>query len=706
VAHLIGQPDVPDEEFAGPFSAWVDLKAHYGAQCDGVTDDTAAFQLALDELGTPGHSPVLYVPGGRCRITRTLSLNNKQYLSILGADPSATSVVWDGPAGGFMIAIDGVAYSRFGRLTWDGSGKAEAAYLLAWDARSDFFPTGNEHSDEVFTGLQFGIRAGGYGGEAETVVLRCKFIGNTRAGISLENFNTLNWWIRDSLFQSNNQGVSNQFYGAAGNFYVSDSVFIDSAEADLAFTNTGYFAARRNFSSGSKSFISSGPIGSAAAPFTIQGNTILDTFWPAISFNNPGPAVLIDNTVRSSAPQVVVREPYLIDPNSGDAVGIGNVFSSGAPYQVAGRLRSVDDRSAAEIQTPAGPSLPGVPPNRQRQEFEVRDGDIQSAIDAAVASNSVRAIVHVPYGSYQVARTLTIPAGSDVQLVGDGLGATQLVSAGAHPVLRLNGPSRAVVRDLSVQGNDGADGVWIDRADQQDGLIHAEQLMIQHAQLGLDARDMDQTRVNLYAFGMAYNRGVGLRAEGGSRVNIFGGASANIPTLFDVRDNSQVVAQDLWYEGPSTQYLAAGGSGTLVLSGVNLAGKSPSSLDASAFDGTVTVAVGLMASQDDGATNQLRGGASLLALGMVGVTDVPGADPTKTAVWAARSRLGNGGSVPVAEIDTGLADPASFLRNQLAPLRAVRPRMPARLPANTTDLRIYRLAVNQAATAIVLTASP
>ena len=116
-AHLSGQPDVPDEEFAGPFSSWADLKAQYGAQCDGVADDTGAFQLALDELGTPGHSPVLYVPGGRCRITRTLSLHNKQYLSILGADPSTTSMVWDGPAGGFMIAINGVAYSRFGRLT-------------------------------------------------------------------------------------------------------------------------------------------------------------------------------------------------------------------------------------------------------------------------------------------------------------------------------------------------------------------------------------------------------------------------------------------------------------------------------------------------------------------------------------------------------------------------------------------------------------
>src|SRR5437667_10172712 len=48
------------DEFVGPFSSWSNIKATYRAIGDGFADDTAAIQSALDDLGTPGHSRVLF----------------------------------------------------------------------------------------------------------------------------------------------------------------------------------------------------------------------------------------------------------------------------------------------------------------------------------------------------------------------------------------------------------------------------------------------------------------------------------------------------------------------------------------------------------------------------------------------------------------------------------------------------------------------
>src|SRR5262249_16771919 len=142
------------EEFVGPFSSWTNLTSAYHAVGDGIADDTAAIQSALNDLGTGDHSPVLFIPSGRYRITRTLTLSYRINVSVVGEDPATVTIFWDGPPGGTMLAVNGVAYSRFSRLTYDGVRKASVAVEQSWDNAKPHFDTGNEYSDHSFVDVE------------------------------------------------------------------------------------------------------------------------------------------------------------------------------------------------------------------------------------------------------------------------------------------------------------------------------------------------------------------------------------------------------------------------------------------------------------------------------------------------------------------------------------------------------------------------
>src|SRR3984893_18302193 len=95
-AHAMG-----DEECVGPFASWANVKTNYGAVGDGVTDDTAAIQKALNALGP--NNPTLYFPAGTYRITQTLSLAGQGYVNVIGADPANTTITWSGTSGSTML---------------------------------------------------------------------------------------------------------------------------------------------------------------------------------------------------------------------------------------------------------------------------------------------------------------------------------------------------------------------------------------------------------------------------------------------------------------------------------------------------------------------------------------------------------------------------------------------------------------------------
>lgn len=723
------------EEFVGPFANWANVQRDYGAVGDGQADDTAALQHALNDLGTADHATILYIPEGTYRITQGLTMTTRLGISIFGADPATTIIKWDGETNGTMFFLDGVSYSRFGRLTWDGSQRAGTAVQHKWSGPPhEYVVTHNEHADEFFQDVGYGIRAGDpvcNCQDAETVVLRSHFIRNTRAGVSIEGFNANDWFIWDSLFDSCAVGVTNDpVGGGGGNFHVYQSIFRNSSEADITINNTLFFSIRNNFSTGSKAFFVAKPAGRNGAESTLQGNTILDTQdVSAIRVSNLGPVTLLDNIIRS---QIGQQGPQILhESDTGwpvDLISIGNTYTEAHPIQVisGSRVYSLDDKVVEQSTiTSQEPTLPPPLTRQQRPIFEIPvqadSATIQDAIDSAAQMKGQRPIIHLPRGQYRINQTLSIPSGSDLQLVGDGFEQGTILawaSDNKGPVLHIMGPSHATLRDLQITGNNGrGDGIIIDNADQSGSQVRIEQANIRStAQDGVRINRLNHTMVELRAFYQDQNQGVGLRVIGGSlqaagvqttsRVNVFGGTASNNTLSYDLQQGGRLLVQDIWFESGEAHFVHLRDTGSFTLQGARIAVPLPATLPtilADDFRGTLTVLAtalkGSLVIQGEGQHSRI------LAAGL----QFEGADgyfantSSQAQVTLLNNRTYVGESRPVANQGD---DNANFIRTMLSSTRSEKPGSLTNLPLGVSDIRLYRVAVSQAYTGIQVNGTP
>jgi hypothetical protein len=728
LAQAAGSTPVSDDEFVGPFPGWTNLKTAYRAAGDGAADETAAIQQALDELGTPGHSPVLFIPRGTYRITKTLVLASTINLSIVGEDPAATTIVWDGGEGGTMLSINGVAYSRVSRLVFDGRKRASVAVEQSWDNTRPHFDTGNEYADDTFADVEYGIHGGFKGhGFAETSIRRSHFTRNTKAGVALGNFNALDIWVWYSTFEDCAAGITNTT--GAGNFHVYNSVFRRSTVADLSMGNTGGFSARGNYSIGSKAFFTGSGTNNPAT-ITIQGNTIVDPLdSTVIGFGNQGPGWMVDNVIKSlpaATGPVVSWASFL----NADLTSIGNTFTSAAPLRSNGRLTSIDDRvvDRSEI-TSSEPVLPGPPPNLRRQVFEVPAGSdaaaVQAVVAAAAGQNGNRPIVHLSHGTYQIAETITIPAG-DMQIVGDGFGTVlRWTGSGAGPVVRLIGPSKATLREIQVDGAGMADGIAIESVDQVGSRVYMDQAQLRGGKrTDLFVNGLDHANVQLEDAGYAYSpEAVSIKVVGGpllaagrpagGKIDIFSGASSGHRTSYDVSGGASVLVRDVWYEsGAGPGFARIHDRAVFTVDGSRLstpAGGTPPAFDIQNLNGRVTI----VATHIDDRISVSGDGSKAMVLGLGVFAEQrwssyflnAASPPARAALFNTRQHSLLPGTRSASTANIGSADPA-FIRTMLSHARRESPRPLVALPAGVTDVRLFRVWVSNGTNNITLTAGP
>jgi hypothetical protein len=538
-----------DEEFVGPFVNWANVKTDYGAAGDGVTDDTAAIQNALNSLGSA--RPTLYFPAGTYLITRTLTLTGQQYVNVIGDDPATTTIIWAGISGGTMLYLNGNVWSRFDRLTFNGHSTAAVDVDQSWDDATGYFDTGNEYADDVFENADTGFRCGYLNyGCAETSMLRDQFLNDSVIGVALWNFNALDIFIWYSLFQNDGVGAGNyaiasdgSYAAWAGGFHVFNSIFENSAVDHI-------------------SGVTSGPVVNVAN-------------W----------------------------EPS-------DLFSMGNTFAVSSPTFANGHYHSVGDQIVdRSTVNPSMPTLPRTPPNNNRQIFEVAPGSssaqIQQAINAAAASGTDKPVVHIEPGNYSINTTLVVPAGSDMQIVGDGF-YSQLTWAGmgTGPVMRLLGPSKATLRDFQVYGSYSGNGIEVDNVDQPGSSVSLEEAWLAGSDTDLFVDALEHTNVQLHDFyhqgslqtgQVAVNVIGGPEAAAGSwqggATNIFAGASYGENLSYQVSNGAHVGVRDIWYDGSDGggQIAEITGASTFTYAGSILALGGAGSISFNDFHGTAAL---------------------------------------------------------------------------------------------------------------------
>lgn len=608
------------EEFNGPFKSWANVKTRFGAAGNGKTDDTRALQAALDDVGNEPAAAnamgkniysIVYLPAGTYCISSTLVLRGKLGVSIIGEDPDRTIIKWIGPDKDTLLWANGSSYFKISRLTWDANKRKDLQAIgIHWknkwnDSRSSSHaPLNIELSDNYFIGgFSEGIGGGTFSGpngtgsnDSEIAIKRCLFRDCTQAGVKIEGFNALDYWIWDCQFYNCRTGVNCSY----GGYHIYRSLFSHSTVSDV-FNNNGYYTSVRGcYSDHSYGF--SIDQGSSSNPFkrVFQDNTIVGPGRLAIEYYHVGKITLWGNKF-SRSPDTAIKININIkswNTYTSEALSLHNTYSDRQSLTVSSNPNKIYAYGDKYIPSVTGDvrafikTLDRKPALVTRKVFEVPPGAnadvIQSLLNEAAKLKGQRPIIHFAAGNYLIGRTLEIPAGTDMQLTGDGLLYASVIRAdkpaafGQLPLLHIKGPSYITLQDLQL-GSESDKGQYeaisFEDIDQPYSQAHLDQVYSSHSDTSLLVMGLKYLYVEKNnSFFTTGNYIVGANSPDGrfpaARVACFGGQFAYLTVL----KNARFLAKDCWWEGAPGAALTLNGAGTVTVDGAMIAPAKSDSL--------------------------------------------------------------------------------------------------------------------------------
>ncbi len=460
-------PDLPWEKR----SDWISVKTDVtpAAIGDGVADDTAALQKAIDGVKD---GSVIYFPAGTYRITDTLRFkinrttndgpkNRVLGVSIIGHG-RGTTIVWDGPAGKSMLEESGATMSRYRGFVFDGRSKATVG--LHHKGEEGTFETEVGHRDLAFLNFtDAGILAEVCPATAEVMIENCLF-ENCKRGVALLTWNMYDYTIDGCEFRRCETAIDCQH----GNTYVRNCHFEGSTEVDVFLNPEHGSSVRRCTSTGSRQFVR---FINSVAPLTVQDCQVAGWTGTNGAVSLSGAPVALFDCVFTRSPDAMppvrvnsTNQRLFVSQNSApgaDCVytpGVGKVFDIPAG-QRRGTLTSPDQRFLR-----ATAAVPTVVFDAKR-DFGAK-GDrstddtvaLQKTIDAA-RTHGKGAIAYLPTGAYVVTQPLLI-TGANYFFGGTGY-KTEITRGGPAGGIIVNvlDPQEVTMENLVI-GTSSSGGEW------------------------------------------------------------------------------------------------------------------------------------------------------------------------------------------------------------------------------------------------------
>jgi hypothetical protein len=459
-------------EWYGPFSSWDNVKAKYGAKGDGVSDDTTAINNALANVGLNGNSPVLYFPNGTYRVTAKLLLKNRHYVEIHGQDRDQTVLKYDGATdtsysgSSTLFHSDGISECAFARITFDGNGKSKTVVSESQSSGAQYFDAGNSWEDCVFKNSAVNghlFDAGYFGaGFAGIDFVRCVFT-NAAVGLYTGNWNAKDGWLTDCLVVNCGKGID-VWQGTAHAYHTT---FKNNQTDFLLEQAANFISLVSNVSYSAGTFCKVNDVGSHNTPLLLKGNTVIDPTGVPIVLGQPGPVLLLDNTITSGGTAVSCTHSMQVDLMAvGNTWTVGNWLSvaSGSGLKTNLVDNSVVSRSSLALTVPAPPTPAS---NLNRTVVNMPSGFTTAGLQSAINIAADGSVIHIPWPNnadqkWYLTSTVNVPTGKDLRIVGDGP-VTELYWTGSDggTMFSCVHPSHVTFSHLRLFGDDGAAGTGI-----------------------------------------------------------------------------------------------------------------------------------------------------------------------------------------------------------------------------------------------------
>jgi hypothetical protein len=375
-----------------------------------------------------------------------------------------TKLVWDGAAGGTMLLLNGMAYSRFVGFELDGRGKASVGFHYH---ATQGFQTEVTHRHLAFRGFTNAGVLENHPNEgqalAETTFENCLF-ENCERGVAFLQFNDYDYTFDGCEFR----GCGVAIDCAHGNFYLRNCHFEGSRVVDVRDWSEHCSSIRRSTSTGSQAFVLRK---SSVASLTIQDCHVDGWKNPEGAVLLSRPPVLLFDCVFTTPPQDRQQAglPPVRVPSEGQRLLVSGNQVHGAPGLVQGArpmLMSIPPGECQGVIRSASQSFLSENVRLPRRVFDARrdfgaqgngiaddTAAIQKAIDAT-ATASGDAIAYLPTGSYVITSTLRV-TGRNFFVGGSGW-CSKLMWKGHEGgiMVEVRDPQRVTLEDLMLGAHD------------------------------------------------------------------------------------------------------------------------------------------------------------------------------------------------------------------------------------------------------------